>query len=480
MSADQEFKIRISTVTDGDASAAVQGLKNTGKAAEEAGDKFKVFETHGRELQKLFGELDKITPGLGLALHAAFSPTTLGISDVVPILEQIVELFKRDAEAAREMAAAISSGVDNADYVKGLNDLQKAMLGAGDEGQKFEESLKNIASAQESLLTGAEKSISLFKQQAQAEQDESTAKKQILFAEIKAKEQLGEISKGQAEEALAGIGSQSEREANERRQRARKDEIDDLQHAQNRNRSDFSAAHPAAEAAISASVQAELNELRRKFIVDQANKTLDENNKGSVAAQLNRKQAELDKIPLVAQHDPITGQKDDADNLKIQIESLTRLKAQAGENLRKFGTPEAEFASSKAVEDSKQASDEARKKAQKLEEENNQLTDRIRDLENRDSIATPAENVTAAAHARAGSITASANNLSFLLDRGKRLQSEFLDHGPNMDRNDMLELLGIMNQLGQMFREKSAQNITKQEFQSEIAALKRLIESKGK
>jgi len=314
---------------------------------------------------------------------------------------ELLELLKQNAEAAKELAETIASGVDNADFVKGLEEMRGAMLNATDDANNFEGALRKIESAQDSLLTKAQAAIGLIQQELAADLAIAAAKKQALIEEIKAKEALGQLTKAQAQSALADLESKSEKEANERKQRARKDELDQLHLAQKRNRDEFPQAKSEAEAADQEQKNAADHKLRREKMVEAANAALDESKEGSIASQLKKKQEELDKIPLVSQHDYVFGQADDAANLKVQIESLQALKKQAEEQKRKFDNVESEHHYDEALKAAQQKAADAEDRAKKLDEENKALTQKISDAQAANKISTETENTTAQYHDQA-------------------------------------------------------------------------------
>jgi hypothetical protein len=62
----------------------------------------------------------------------------------------------------------------------------------------------------------------------------------------------------------------------------------------------------------------------------------------------------------------------------------------------------------------------------------------------------------------------------------QRIQKEFQTQGPSGSDRDVLESLSAIPRLSQALFDQSQNTVTKQQFQQELAALRRLIESKGK
>ena len=69
---------------------------------------------------------------------------------------------------------------------------------------------------------------------------------------------------------------------------------------------------------------------------------------------------------------------------------------------------------------------------------------------------------------------------SDLAIRMRQLQNAFQNQEPGMSQRDAVELLSVIRQLGEAFSQHARNNVTKQEFEREKVALRRLIESKGK
>lgn len=69
---------------------------------------------------------------------------------------------------------------------------------------------------------------------------------------------------------------------------------------------------------------------------------------------------------------------------------------------------------------------------------------------------------------------------SDLANRTRQLQNAFQNQEPGMSQRDAIELLSVIRQLGEAFSQHARNNVTKQEFEREKIALRRLIESKGK
>jgi len=81
--------------------AGGEATRDLGKNTEDAAQSVKRFTDYGEEFNQLIGELNGITPRLGLALKAAFNPETMSATGVVSVLGQLVGLLKQLQEAAQ-------------------------------------------------------------------------------------------------------------------------------------------------------------------------------------------------------------------------------------------------------------------------------------------------------------------------------------------------------------------------------------------
>ena len=89
------------------ATAAIAGgeaTRDLGKKTGDAAQSVKLFTAHGEEFNRLIAELNRVTPGLGPALKAAFNPDNPGAAGLVSVIGQLVELLKQLPEAAHSAA----------------------------------------------------------------------------------------------------------------------------------------------------------------------------------------------------------------------------------------------------------------------------------------------------------------------------------------------------------------------------------------
>jgi len=97
--------------------ATVAGGKATeelGAKTEDATQSFKLFNTHSEEFNQLVSELNRVTPGLGLALKAAFDPENIGIAAIISatgtLVGQIMKLREAAQKPIRDNAGNLNAG----------------------------------------------------------------------------------------------------------------------------------------------------------------------------------------------------------------------------------------------------------------------------------------------------------------------------------------------------------------------------------
>lgn len=104
--ADAEVDILIKTLADKYGIEEVQkgldGLKDTVKESDQAVQKHNVS---GREMRRLFRDLNQVAPGLGSVLRVAFSPQNLGIGAAIVSLHEFIRIIRQAQKEALEAAA---------------------------------------------------------------------------------------------------------------------------------------------------------------------------------------------------------------------------------------------------------------------------------------------------------------------------------------------------------------------------------------
>lgn len=463
MSVDREYRIRISTVADGTAAAnTAQDLKGVGKAGEEAGEGIKIFETHGREMHKLIHELDQILPGAGIALKAAFNPATLGLGATVLIIEQV----KSALEEYNKKLDEIGEAAAKADLASGIQAALEVSRAAVEEQEKYLHNLQEIQRGEHGVAVEMNNQLQLIAAIAAARQAHAEADKTLALAKLKEQEVMGTITpsqaiiqKGQIEEKYVREKRAAEERKFQEEQDARNLATDEAHYKQ----SDLDSKQAAAAEA--------LEKAKAQKEKDKAANPEDDAIKKAIAdadaADEKRKAANNLLHQVNAEDRPEFQQKlkdaeDEAAAARAQLNNLNnRRKAAKDAEGRDLSPLEIAAAdATKAAQDNAKSEAAARDKANQAQREHDQ-----------------------AAGDKAGADTSSigatqSNVRTELAQRAAALQKEFQNQGPAISHQDAAELLQLMRTVGEHFFEQGQNSVTKKQFQQELTALRRLIETK--
>jgi hypothetical protein len=200
-----DFKIQIT----GDASHLVaagqragETLDDVGRKTEDAAEHTKEFNFHGREMHRVFGELDRILPGVGESLHAIMSPELapiLGLVVAFELLGKVLNGVKASANAAAESVQALARSNIEA-WLKQIDD-------AIEKQDKLTDSVNATKDAEDALKKSFQSDLDIIKQQAEEQQKLLDAKEKLALAEAdgdpvkqaKIRAQFGDL-KGQSEQ----------------------------------------------------------------------------------------------------------------------------------------------------------------------------------------------------------------------------------------------------------------------------------------
>jgi len=161
------------------AAEAEKALAEMGEKAGHAGSKIhessehvRSHAGHAREMHHVFGELNRIVPGLGTALKGAFHPDSIGIVGCILAFEALKSVLE-DIKALDEIKLANFTGdqaaieavresyekarVAAAAFVDEQNHLNRVGLTADEVAKRQIENQKNLASAQEQFNSAAKK-----------------------------------------------------------------------------------------------------------------------------------------------------------------------------------------------------------------------------------------------------------------------------------------------------------------------------------
>jgi hypothetical protein len=164
---DSAAKILISFgLDDKQANEAVDRIKKFGKETEESGEKAKHANEHHREMHHLFGELNRVVPGLGEAMHAAFAGPLGPLILLGMAIGEVSKAFKdynseldkipaaeiaAHAEAIKSVRAAWDSAQD------GIGKYYGALRTAGDDKDPIAKALANIQKVEDAQIESSKK-----------------------------------------------------------------------------------------------------------------------------------------------------------------------------------------------------------------------------------------------------------------------------------------------------------------------------------
>jgi hypothetical protein len=468
MSVDREYRIRISTVTE--ASAAGQtadDLKKVGKAGEEAGEGVKFFEFHGREMHKLVGELDRIIPGVGLALKVAFNPAALGIGATVLIIEQA----KRALEEYNKKLDEIGEAAAKADFASGIQAALDVARDATAEQEKYLHNLHEIEKGEHGVAVQLNNQLQLIAAIEAAKQAQAEADKTLALAKLKEDQVTGRISesdaiieKGEIEKKYMREKRAAEDRKFQEEQSVREKAVGDADGKQ----ADLNRRQAIAEAALE-KARAE----KARATKDRDELATPENlKKASDAAEEAARKVELAKRRLAetyvenrpefqAKLDQALADQAAADSYARNLNAIKQRGIKAdGTKLTPLELAAAD--AKKAAEDNAKAEAEARAKARQAQAEH-------------DAAAGPN-----AGAERSSEGAIESGTRAELMARAKNLQKEFKNQGAAMTQQDAMELLDVIRQMGEAFAQSQDRTMSKEQVKAEIQALRRLIESKGK
>lgn len=467
MSVDRDYRIRILTVTEGDPGASARGLQDTGKAAEKAGEDIKLMEFKGRELHEALHKINEIAPGLGTALRAVFNPELLGVTGLILAVETVKGALDSWKKKMDDMAEAGAK----ADFAAGANALRDAIRDATDAEAEFLRKQTEVLQGEHGITADLANRLGILAAIKAATQERADAEKTLSLAKIQQDEALGRITQSQAIEQKAAIEkaylnkkSQDDEAQFWREQNERVNANNDA--LQKKGQLDHAAAEAADKLAKAQKAQADAKSAPSE---EDARKARDEADKATAHAEELRRRV---TSPLYA--DITAGSKERAAREAEEDAKAAQAKAADMERLRSQSAA-ANAIDIKALEDEKKAREDAVQK-------NNEAIAKTRDEAAKAYNERFNPEVVAA---RGGGLAAGESAIDVqtrteLARRARELHQEFMQQGPGMTKADATELLRALTDLGGSILQQGKNHVTQQQFQAELQALRRMIESKGK
>lgn len=224
--ADQpDIKYRI--VTEADTSGlkgAASGMEDVKEGTEKAAGATEQFNIHGRAQFLLFSEINRIAPGLGTALHAAFAgPLGPIILAGVAIAEVVKYLKEENAELDKQAEAAADPTFLNA-----ITARLDVFRNAASATQSYQDALDQIGVKEHTITAEMENQLKVQKALELSRAALVSAQKELDLAKIQQAEAEGKMTPEQAAEARAAVEKkyieqvQKDKEAAEDKELSRK------------------------------------------------------------------------------------------------------------------------------------------------------------------------------------------------------------------------------------------------------------------
>lgn len=197
MSVDREYRIRISTTTEGDPSKVAEGLHDVGKEAEKAGE-------HHHELHKILHLIaHEAGPEAGAALGGVATAAVGGFGIALLTFKELLETIRKLREEAAETAKHIAERAMEmrdaiAESAKGWNEFIERSHEAEDSAKELEESFKRQKAVLDNIAEAHNKILDAMEQEELAGAEGDKSKEQAIKARF---EMLRQIQAGVTSEA---------------------------------------------------------------------------------------------------------------------------------------------------------------------------------------------------------------------------------------------------------------------------------------
>lgn len=167
----RKFEIKIVTTSDPQgAQQAAQGLHDIGNATAKTAESAEELNKKTAETRRLFGELDRISPGLGESLKALFDPEAIGMIASIVVLQQLFERardLKQQYEEVRKeiygMGIALRDAQEDAESF--FNKVIAGQEKAKDATDKINEAYEHRKTILDALAQGESKILDALEKQ---------------------------------------------------------------------------------------------------------------------------------------------------------------------------------------------------------------------------------------------------------------------------------------------------------------------------
>jgi hypothetical protein len=175
--------------------------QDLGKKTEETGLIQEKSTAHARAQFMLFSELNKIVPGLGTALHAAFAGPLGPIILLAAGIAEVTHLIHEQNAALDEQAKAGA----NADFLSGISARLDAIRSLNEEAAKYVLKLADLEAGEHGVSEELKNQLEISKAVDAARQTLAGAQKGLATAEVQMQVAEGKITLERAAEEYAAI-----------------------------------------------------------------------------------------------------------------------------------------------------------------------------------------------------------------------------------------------------------------------------------
>ncbi len=340
--------------------AAAGGAKGaTGELSQETQKASTAAEEHTGKYRAqflLFSEMNRIVPGLGHAIHAAFAGP---IGPVILLTAAISEGYSKLKEFNKELDET-GRAAASADFLEDITAQLKVFGDAAASAQAFADNINHVGDSEDTLSSKLKSQLDLYKQIERAQATLTSAQKELEIARIQEAEAGGKMTPEQAAEARAGV----EKKYLDKQQQ-------DHEAAQDQDLAAKQKAAAEAEAQQDALDKKYFEALQKRAALESHNESvkvspeaqLEKIDKAGVA--VDKAQEKYDRKKIVAAHNlPGSYAEKDLNEAGSELEKAKAQSAALKKQLRQYQatqTPEARV----KLQGLKDAEDEAKRAAEK-------------------------------------------------------------------------------------------------------------------
>jgi len=199
---------QIKVVIEGDSSSLVdaggkgkQVIGDLGAGTGKAAEKTRLFSSEGREMHRVIGELNRISPMLGEALRIALHPVGGSIAAAIGMFV----MFKREIDETNKKLDELGAAAAQPDFLAGIQAKLDILRNAAGAAEAYANKLADIKRGEHGVTEELKNQLDLDKAIEQARAALVSAQKGLDIAKIQAAEAAHQISPEKAAEARAII-----------------------------------------------------------------------------------------------------------------------------------------------------------------------------------------------------------------------------------------------------------------------------------